>query len=183
MSHERISELRKFQILWMNVVMVLGFTFMSLVSIVGITMRTFWIALSVLLFVQAYVVIVKGKPIMSFLSRKLAELHEHEKIMMGNEWEKQKKVSAGGQAFVGVIALFNAWMIGGEPFVFNAFPDLFFLLIVLMVFMNITVYVQSRKVDRGTVKKGYTLKMLLVSFIIGLVFFGVMNYALLTFIS
>lgn len=182
MEQKRLLDLRKLQFLLMNVFFLAMISLFLILINVGITYRLFWIIIAVLSFIQAIQFYMSGQPISSFASKRMKELNEYEKDMMGDEWRKKKKLNANTQLFLVLIFMFNSWVLG-DQIAFseqNWDLDLLYLMLVLLLVLNLSIYFHNRKVDKGKIKKGYTLKTLLFGLIFGLLLFGVINFIFLT---
>ncbi|MCF6136550.1 hypothetical protein [Pseudalkalibacillus berkeleyi] len=181
MEQERLLILRKAQLLYLNIHLIVAIVLISFVFESVMTLNQLFVFVAVINIAQSIMIFKTGKPIGAMLSEKMKELYEYEAEKMGAEWRAQKKLNAFALLFVGLLFIFNAWVVDNDQPIhsFDMFPMMFFVFFFLIVLMNVTNHLHSRKVDRGFVKKGYTKKMFLYSLAIGVVTFSIMNLILM----
>ncbi|MBT2686645.1 hypothetical protein J7I93_00445 [Bacillus sp. ISL-47] len=142
-------------------------------SFIDITFTQMFLFLGVIILIQAIVGWVKRNSTKSFFSV-VEQIAIYEKERMGSEWEKQRKSRSIWSFIMSVLLFFNAYVLNrtGE-FVKFDLTYLFFLAAGMLVVMNISYILHSRKVDDARAKsdfKGYTRKMNLKSIVIGSLF-------------
>lgn len=181
MEQERLLTLRKSQLLYLNIYLIVAIVSVSILFESGMTLNQLFVFVAIINLAQSILFFKMGIPFGALFSKKMKELYQYEAEKMGAEWRAQKKLNAFALLFVGLLFLFNAWIIDNDQPIhaFDMFPMMFFVFFFLIILMNVSNHLHSRKVDRGVVKKGHTKKMFLYSLGIGLVTFSILNLILM----
>lgn len=174
MNVNEIASLRKYQFIWLNASMTVMYFMIMMAMELGVTMRIFYIGLTALLLVQIIATIKNKQPLLYTFSTKMRTLMLYEREKMGTEWKAQQKVNAILQSFLIIMFLFQAWMMGNQPFYIEGeFLYYVYIYIFTVFLVNISTFIHNRKVDKSTAEemKGYTKKMLLFSVLFTVIFF------------
>lgn len=174
MNATELAALRKYQFIWLNATMTVMYFVVMLIMEIGVTMRIFYIGLAVLLFIQVLGTIRNKQPLLYTFSRRMRTLMLYEQEKLGTEWKAQQKVNAILQSFLIIMFLFQAWIMGNQPFYIKGEFIYYVCIYIFTVFLvNTSTFIHNRKVDKSTVEemKGYTKKMLLSSILFTVIFF------------
>ncbi|WP_163100712.1 hypothetical protein [Peribacillus alkalitolerans] len=168
-----IKRMRKKQILVSNVLLITVLPiYFFILNLINITFSTHFLILSIMMFIQAIVNLVKRYSTKSFIPV-YEQVAHYEKSKMGKEWMKQRK-SVWILNFVLSVSFFIQYLVNRNSSNVLEF-ELFFmgrLLFLLLVIMNISMLLHISKVDRATSEsdfKGYTWKWQIISIVFGIV--------------
>jgi glucan phosphoethanolaminetransferase (alkaline phosphatase superfamily) len=174
MKMEEISSLRKHQFILLNSGMAVMFFILIASMELGLSMRAFYAGLIVFMLAQVITTIRIQQPLLYVFSEKMRKLMQYEQEKMGTQWKTQQKLIVVLQSFLILMFLFQAWVMGDQPFYFPG--ERFYLAGVYLftiALVNISTFIHNRKIDKQTAEElnGYTKKMLVFSLVFTALFF------------
>ncbi|EWG11056.1 hypothetical protein [Cytobacillus firmus] len=148
MTISEIKKLRIRQLLLLNATLLFFLTASYILQIlIDITYSQMFILLGMATLIQSIVGWVKRNSAKSILPV-IEQIAIYEKEKMGNEWSKQRTVGSIWTLLVSSILFFNAYFHSDSGEFLNIEPMfLFFLTIGILVMINISMVIHTRKVD------------------------------------
>jgi hypothetical protein len=166
-----IRKLRIRQLMFLNGLLLFLLTLAYIItSLIAITYTQMFLLLGITVLAQSIIGFLKGNSTKS-ICPVVEQVAIYEKEKMGSEWRKQRKVSSIWSLFMSVMMFLNAYVQqnSGE-FVNFDLSFIFLLAIGILMVMNLSFILHSRKVDGARTKsdlKGFTLKSNLIGIVIG----------------
>lgn len=186
MDEKKLKMLRKKHMILINLMALVGFGILMLMLYNGLTIRVMWIGLIILTSFQTLILYKKDMPLMALISRDWHELHEYEKIRLGGEWKKQKKMQITSQILLVIVGMFNAIVAGpnNKMLLEGENANLFYLLLfaILIVLINASTFFHYKKIDKNENLDGYTQSMFNFSILTALIFFIIVFAGMLFFL-
>ncbi|WP_010677596.1 hypothetical protein [Bacillus timonensis] len=175
MGPNEIRNMRVNQILLTNGTMLTVFIiFYTLITIFPIRTTYFFIAIAVMILIQAIYGFIKRDSTNSFIPF-LEKVAIYEKQKMGNEWSKTRRAGNGWSVVLSIVMFLQFYISLDYDDNYFEFEPKIMLIITLMIFVltNISMLLHFRKVDRSTSEsdmKGYTWKSNLIGAVAGILF-------------
>ena len=187
-----IKKMRKKQLYVINAILLAVLIIYSIIIYFNfISFSIFYLILGFIMLIQATVSLRKGYSTKSVIPI-VEKVAIYEKEKMGKEWEKQRKSMWITTYFLSGLFFFQSYLnrnYSASKIEFDL-PFMVILILLILGLMNVSMYIQFRKVDKATSElelKGYTWKSYGISIILGILFafliFGVMIFYLLNSFS
>lgn len=183
LENQKLRQLRKKQFLYLNLMMVSSFGIVGILINAGLSHRIFYSILALLLTIPLF---MKKKLCSNgiLLLDSLKELSEYEKQKLGPEYDKREKINNRLNIFMIVIFILQAILPSGNTEVPKLFPFYYGIFVfILLIFINVTQYIQTIKIDYGNINKDFANKTLLKEISIGVIitlgFLGIIMFLII----